>query len=52
MDCSASLPGPLLDRDWWVDPPPPKRPPNLRALILFALAVWTAIIALACGRPW
>lgn len=39
----------------WMDEPPAKpanRPPNLRALILFALAVWTAIIALACGRPW
>jgi len=52
MNCQASIPGPRGDRNWWDESPPPKRPPHLRALILFALAVWTAILALACGRPW
>jgi len=50
MNYSAPLPGPR--RDWWVEPPPPKRPPHLRAAVFFAVAVWTAILALACGRPW
>lgn len=52
MDCAQPFPGPKGSRNWMdeSDSTPPERPPQLRTVLLIALAFWVVILALAFGR--
>ena len=51
MNCSAPIPGPRGDRDWWDRPRAklPERAPKLRTVLLWTGAYLLVVAALAVG---